>query len=70
MRAFAVGIAVAVGLASCHPPAEQPPFPPRPTDPTNGQAIAEAVIDASIISDAGPSLDGIDGVESASPTAR
>lgn len=72
MRAFALAVALAIGLlVSCHPPAEQPPVPPpRPTNPTNQQPIAEAVLDASIISDAGPSLDAIGELESGPPTAR
>ena len=47
--------ALATLFAACHQP-EQPPVPPKPTNPTN-RALTADVIDASIVSDAGPLFD-------------
>ncbi len=70
MRAIvAVSAVVVLGAVACHEP--QPPVPPpQPTNPTNGGGAAALqvaeVIDASITSDGGASLDaamaGLDGV--------
>jgi hypothetical protein len=47
---------VAMALAGCRQP-EQPAVPPKPTDPTNVTvAQSQAVLDASIVSDA-PAFD-------------
>jgi hypothetical protein len=46
----------AIMLAACHTPEPPPLPPPKPTNPTNELA---AVLDASIVSDAAPQLDGI-----------
>jgi hypothetical protein len=63
-RARIAGGCVAVGLglacAACHTPPELPPIPPRPIDPEASGAMAYrplAVIDASIVSDGGESLE-------------
>lgn len=54
--AVGVGLGLAVAAAACHPPPELPPVPPRPTDPTMAYQPLE-VIDASIVSEGGESVD-------------
>jgi len=68
MRAQLLQAAIATAFlalaAACHPAPERPPTPPvvpRPTNPTNTRALAfdpaDALEDASIHPDAGPTLD-------------
>ena len=55
----ALGALAALGLAFCHP-TEQPPLPPpKPTNPTTVAARDPSgwVIDASIVSDGGGTLE-------------
>jgi hypothetical protein len=69
--------ALCLSLAFCHEPEQPPLAPPTPTDPSNGGrrivAIAppDEVLDASIVSDAGPALDvPIFGLDAGIPTLR
>jgi hypothetical protein len=59
MRARLI-LAVLAAALSYGCPEPETPVPPRPTNPTNDRTAAERagdVIDASILSDAGPRLD-------------
>jgi hypothetical protein len=61
VSAALVAATLLIALAACRPPPETPPGPSRPTNPMNAHAVAldpgDGVIDASIVSDAGRSLE-------------
>lgn len=66
MRLVLLTAAAAFAATACH---NQPPVPSQPTNPTNRE-VADTVIDASIVDDAGGGFDAAIGVIDAAPTRR
>ncbi|MGA7122729.1 MAG: hypothetical protein WBY94_21695 [Polyangiaceae bacterium] len=60
LRLLAFAATVGLSLTTCQPSQQPPATPPSPTDPTNARIVAlhpSDVIDASIVEDAGATID-------------